>query len=322
MIARNDRAGLSLRISVTDRCQLRCRYCMPSDGVSKCQHEDILRFEEIVRFVGCLQQHFDIRKVRLTGGDPLVRKGIEDLIGMLSELGIPDLAVTTNGQRLGPMAGRLRSAGLHRVNVSFDSLNPDVFRGLTREGDVQKTRDGIDAALSEGLSPVKLNMVVLRGINEQEVGELLSFAIDRGCELRYLELMPIGYATHLFEDAFESSEAVRTRLAAGFRLDALPAEPGAAARRFRVTRLSDGASGVAGFISPCSDPFCGGCERLRLTSDGHLIGCLAREGGLDIRACLAEGDGDALVSAVEQVMQHKRQDGCFAQAVPMVAIGG
>jgi len=321
MIARNDRARISLRLSVTDRCQLRCRYCMPLAGIAKCQHEEVLRFEEITRFVRYLQDHFDLHKVRITGGDPLVRSGIGDLVVMLSELGIPDLALTTNGQRLGEMAGQLRSAGLHRVNVSLDSLSPGVFHHLTRGGVLQRTLDGIDAALNEGLNPVKLNMVVLRGINEQEIGELLSFAIDRGCELRYLELMPIGYGTHLFEDAFESSEEVRNHLGSRFRLDSLPHVPGSSARRFRVTRISDGGSGVAGFISPCSDPFCDGCERLRITADGHLIGCLAREDGLSIRPWLRDG-GEAPEGAVTQVMQRKRQDQCFTQTAPMAAIGG
>jgi len=321
VITRTESTRLSLRIAVTDRCQLRCRYCMPPDGVPACRHEDILRFEEITGFVRCLQEQFDVEKVRLTGGDPLVRKGIEDLVGMLSGLGIPDLAMTTNGQLLADRAGRLRAGGLRRVNVSLDSLNPAAFHRLTRGGDVQKTLDGIGAALTEGLSPVKLNMVVLRGINDREVGELLSFAIDRGCELRYLELMPIGYGTRLFGDAFVSSKDVREQLHSRFGLQPLPRERGSSARRFQVTRRSDDASGVVGFISPCSDPFCRGCERLRLTADGRLIGCLAREGGLNIRPQLGDG-AEALAAAVMEVMQRKRRDRCFAQAVPMAAIGG
>ena len=294
---------------------------MPIDGVPKCRHEHVLRFEEITRFVRYLQEHFDIRKVRFTGGDPLVRNGIEDLIVMLSELGIPDLAMTTNGQRLGAMSGRLRSAGLHRVNVSLDSLRPEVFRHLTRGGVVQKTLDGIDSALSEGLNPVKLNMVVLRGINEQEVGELLSFAIDRGCELRFLELMPVGYGAELFDKAFVSTASVRQMLESRFELEPLPHALGSSAKRYRV-RCADGREGVAGFISPCSEPFCEACTRLRLTADGRLIGCLAREDGIRIRPLLADADEPALATAVRQALRRKRSDRHFAQPTAMAAIGG
>lgn len=312
---------LTVRISVTDRCQLRCRYCMPAEGVLPCAHQDILSFEEVADCVKRLQESFDVRKVRLTGGDPLVRKSIVSLVAMISDLGIPDLAMTTNGQRLAELAAALRAAGLHRVNISLDSLNPRTFRHITRGGSVDRTLEGIRAALQADLRPVKLNMVVMRGINDDEVSEALSFAMERGCELRFLELMPIGYGAKLFDDAFVSRESVRERLPADIRLVPLPRERGASAERYRVRR-ADGVEGVVGFISPCSDSFCSDCTRLRITADGRLIGCLARGAALGIRPLLRSGNGDTLAAAVRQALQCKRSDQHFEQPTPMAAIGG
>ena len=321
MIARGDRIALSLRISVTDRCQLRCRYCMPAEGVPSCRHEDILRFEEITHFVRCLQEDFDVEKVRITGGDPLARRELPELVAALAALGIRDLAMTTNAQQLAAMAGTLRDAGLHRINISLDSLDPDTFRRITRGGPVDQTLAGIDAALQAGLAPVKLNMVVMRGINDHEVCDVLSFALARGCELRFLELMPVGYGAELFDKAFVSTDSVRRMLASRFELEPLAPTPGSSARRCRV-KQTDGLAGVAGFISPCTNPFCAGCTRLRLTADGRLMGCLARNDGVRIRPLLADADDDALADAVRAGLLGKRSDRHFAQATPMAAIGG
>jgi len=322
VIARIDRPRVSLRISVTDRCRFRCRYCMPPEGVPKCRHEDILSFEEITCIVRYLQEEFDVRKVRLTGGDPLVRRGIEDLVGMLCELGVPDLAMTTNAQELAGAAAKLRSAGLHRVNISLDSIDPGTFCHLTGGGSLAETLAGIDAALEAGLVPVKLNMVVLRGINEKEIGDLLSFAIDRGCELRFLELMPIGYGAGLFEEAFVSSDNVRRQLESRFHLSPLPAETGSSAIRYRVAEQEGGTAGVAGFISPCTEPFCNGCNRIRLTADGRLMGCLALENLRDIRSLLKDSDPHSLAVAARQALKGKRMDKRFTQHSAMAGIGG
>jgi len=294
---------------------------MPTDGVTTCSHDDIMTFEEIVAFMEQLQRSFDVTKVRLTGGDPLARKGIVSLVSELSKLEIPDLAMTTNAQQLSARAAELHDAGLSRVNISLDSLNPVTFRQITCGGEVSRTLDGIQVALQAGLNPLKLNMVVMRGINDDEVCEVLSFAMERGCELRFLELMPIGYGAELFDDAFISSKSVRTRLSSQFDLEPLHVECGSSAKLY-LARTKDGLRGVVGFISPCSEPFCSGCTRLRLTADGRLLGCLAREEGLPIRRLLADADGAALSAAVRRSLQGKRSDQHFEQPAVMAAIGG
>ncbi len=313
--------GLSLRISVTDRCQLRCRYCMPPDGIASCRREDVLQFEEITLFARYLQQHFGVAKVRFTGGDPLARRGMPELVDSLSRLDIPDLAMTTNAQQLAGVATELREAGLQRINISLDSLDTSTFSYISRGGVLDRTLAGIDAALNAGLGPVKLNTVVMRGVNDHEVCDLLSFAMERECELRFLELMPIGYGSDLFNDAFVSTASVRHMLASHFELESPSRACGSSSRRCRVRRM-DGLEGVVGFISPCTDPFCSGCSRLRLTADGHLIGCLARDDGVSIRPYLGATDDEALAAVVREALQSKRSDQHFAQTATMAAIGG
>lgn len=312
---------LTLRVSVTDRCQCRCLYCLPAEGITLRSCEDILSFEQIVDVVRHLQGLYDVRKVRLTGGDPLVRKGLPELVRMLSDLGIADLALTTNGQQLSGLAVALKDAGLHRINISLDSLCPSTFSRITRGNTLQMTLDGIEAAARAGLLPIKLNMVVMRGINDAEIEAVLDYALRHGHELRFLELMPIGTGAALFHDAFMSAKQVRERLAAQFELTPLPHECGSSGKRFHV-RATNGTTGVAGFISPCSDPFCQGCTRLRLTSDGHVIGCLAREDGFDIRSYLKPGDEAGFGSIVRRALGGKRLDHDFEQSTAMAAIGG
>ncbi len=313
--------GLALRISITDRCQLRCRYCLPAHGIPLCDRDQLLTYEEITALVACLQDEFGLCKVRITGGEPLVRPDIERLIGMLAELDVPDLALTTNGARLAPMAAVLKQAGLERVNISLDSLSPDVFHWLTRGGDLRATLAGVYAALTHDLRPVKLNTVVIRGINDAELPQLVAFAIRNACEIRLIELMPIGPGADFYPDGFMSSAAVRRSLSAHFVLN--PARPsyGSSARLYQVTD-ADGRRGTVGFISSCSDPFCGGCNRLRVTADGRLIGCLARNGGISVREMLRTGDRAALCEAVRAVLGAKRRGRLFAQGMAMASIGG
>jgi cyclic pyranopterin phosphate synthase len=313
--------GISLRVSVTDRCQLRCRYCMPPEGVPLGGKDDILTYEEIVEVVGCLRQEFGLAKVRITGGEPLVRAGIEQLVAALAGLRIPDLALTTNGLRLAELAPALKRAGLHRVNVSLDSLSPSTYRRMARSGEPRDVRAGIDAALQAGLAPMKLNAVVMRGFNDTEVVDLLEFAIARNCELRFIELMPIGPGAGLFHDHFVSSADVRRRLSSCFELHHIGMEAGSSAQRYRAVGIS-GRQGMVGFISSCSLPFCGECSRVRLTADGRLIGCLARDGGVSVRDALRGGDKAAIGRVARQVVRGKTPDRIFEQSMAMAAIGG
>jgi len=314
---------LSLRVSVTDRCPLRCAYCMPEDGLPMARRQDVLSYEEIVRFVRELATRYSLGHVRITGGEPLVRPEIDRLVAMLAAAGVSDLALTTNGQQLGGLAERLKQAGLGRVNVSLDTLSAETFAAMTRGGVLKKTLDGIAAARRVGLRPVKLNMVVMRGRNDHEVAELVLFAMEHECQVRFLELMPVGVAAAGFEDRFVPTAEVRERLSRHFTLSALTVDPHGTSRDF-VAADGRGRSTIIGFISPYSEPFCAGCRRLRLTATGVLIGCLARSGGVPLAPLLRGGatDGEAVAAAVEQAFGMKRRNGEFIQPRAMVGIGG
>ena len=317
-------APVSLRISITDRCQHRCLYCMGPDGVDKFTHQDILSFTEIIRFVGVLKRRFGLGAVRITGGEPLVRRGVVELVKMLAAQGLSELTLTTNSQFLAAMAGELKQAGLNRVNISLDSINPDTYRRLTRGGELEGVLAGLAAALVSGLAPVKLNTVVLKGINSDEVVNIARFAIERHCEVRFLELMPIGPADKHFADWFVSSQEVLAKLWEAFELEPARTEPGSSSRKY-LARDAQGRKGSIGLISSVSSPFCRQCRRLRLTSTGKLIGCLARPEGPNIRRLLQDA-GKAnelsLVEMISEVLDIKGKRRLFWRAEPMVRIGG
>jgi len=318
------RSPLQLRISVTDRCSLRCGYCAPENGSAKVAREEVLSYEEITRFVTVMQAQYGLTQVRLTGGEPLLRVGLDRLVGMLAEAGTADLALTTNGQRLAEMAGPLRQAGLNRINISLDSLSPATFAAITHGGILENTLAGIVAARRAGLDPVKLNMVIMRGENDREVADLVRFAVAHGCQVRFLELMPIGVAVTGFEERFVSSAEVLEKLARELALTALPVDPRSTSRNF-VAEDQSGRWTTVGFISPSSQPFCAGCRRLRLTATGVLLGCLARPTGIPIARLLRSGsepDAEVLVAAVEQALGMKRSDSEFVQPQAMLGIGG
>ncbi|HUU43815.1 MAG TPA: radical SAM protein, partial [Planctomycetota bacterium] len=265
-----------------------------------------------------------VTKVRLTGGEPLIRGDVVDLVRMLADEGVPDLALTTHGGRLAGLAAELRDAGLHRVNVSLDSLDPATYRKLTGGAELAPTLEGIDAALDAGLAPVKLNTVVLQGVNDDEVVAIAEYGIARGCAVRFLELMPIGPAAERFDAWFVPSAEVLATLEASFDLEPLGRTRDAASRDFRA-RDRRGRTGVVGLISPCTEPFCTDCRRLRLTATGKLLGCLAQADGIDVRPILAEGGaaGDArLVEAVDRALRLKTTGRRFGDQKPMVRIGG
>ena len=319
----NPPTNVTLRVSVTDRCPFRCGYCMPAAGVPLRSHEDVLRYEEIAALVRLLHGILPLGKVRLTGGEPLVRPEIEKLVALLAPLGIPEIALTTNGQLLAGKAEALRAAGLRRVNVSLDSLNAQNYRKLTGGGELQRTLAGIDAAQRSGLTPVKLNMVVMRGENEAEIPDLVAFALQHQVEVRFLEVMPIGIAqprhAYWFVPAAEMLAAIEAR----YLLEPLPRETGSTSRVFRV-RDSASRSARIGFISACSEPFCQDCNRLRLTSDGRLIGCLAADHGIPVRAMLAAGSAGErqLKAALHEILACKQVRSAFQQPQIMATIGG
>ncbi len=324
MMKRVQRGPISLRLSITDRCQLHCLYCAPLGSREKPSPADILSFEEILRFVHVVKKRFGVTKVHITGGEPLLRRGVVELVAMLCGETIPDLALTTNGQLLGAIASELKRAGLHRINISLDSLNIDRFRYLTRGGELCNTLAGIEAALLSGLAPVKLNVTVLRNVNSHEVVDIARFGIEKGCGVRFLELMPIGPAAAGFADLFVSSQEVREKLVEAFHLKPAPSSPGKSSRDC-FAEDGRGRKGIIGFISPQSDPFCHDCRRLRLTAAGRLIGCLARGEGPAIRPFLRDNDSrnvDALVEMIHSALHLKRNAPDFSTTELMARVGG
>ncbi|MDI6890184.1 MAG: GTP 3',8-cyclase MoaA [Thermodesulfovibrionales bacterium] len=277
-----------LRVSITDRCNLRCIYCMPSEGLTPIEHKEILRYEEIVRIVR-IAAGIGVRKVRITGGEPLVRKNATYLIASIRNIGgIEDLSLTTNGILLEQYAKELAEAGLERVNISLDSLRPDRYREITRGGDINSVLRGIEAAEKAGLRPIKINMVPIRGLNSDEIGEFAKMTLKVPYQVRFIEFMPFGTEDMWRPEKFISADEIKS---IAERIGPLtPAKLGKSgpARYFRF----DGASGVVGFISPLSNHFCGECNRLRLTADGKLRPCLFSETEIDLKPALRGGAPD------------------------------
>jgi cyclic pyranopterin phosphate synthase len=314
---------LVLRISVTDRCPLRCVYCRPYKE-ERARTRDRLRADDIVRFVRVAQAADGVAKVRLTGGEPLGRSDIVDLVAAVAPLSVPDLALTTNGQRLAPLAQSLRQAGLHRVNVSLDSLDPETFTRAAQGGVLRHSLAGIDAALATGLAPLRINTVVMRGVNDHEAEALVARALERGCEQRFIELMPSGLRPRDYQAWFMPSAELRERLARIFDLAPIAHEPGSSSRRFSVT-TRDGKQGTVGFISANSHPFCFGCRRLRLTADGRLLGCLGRPDHIGVLGLLRDPDASAderIAAAFHVALGCKRPFGPFSIPMPMSSVGG
>jgi cyclic pyranopterin phosphate synthase len=280
-----------LRISVTDRCNLRCIYCMPAEGVDSINHGQVLRYEEIETIVRAAAE-LGISKVRLTGGEPLVRLGIVDLVRKIAQIaGIDDLAMTTNGVLLARYAQDLADAGLHRVNISLDTLDPQRFRGITRRGELADVQAGIEAARQAGLEPIKVNAVVIRGMNDDEVVALAAKALEADWwNIRFIELMPVGDG-ELMEEAWGervvTAQEVRRRIESALgKLE--PAKMRVGSGPARYYRLPN-AKGTVGFITPISSHFCYKCNRLRLTADGQLRPCLLSDQEIDLRTPLREG---------------------------------
>lgn len=294
-----------LRLSVTDRCDFRCVYCMAED-MQFVPKPQVLTLEELQRVAEAFVS-LGVRKIRLTGGEPLVRRNLLTLVRSLGQLqGLEELALTSNGSRLAEMAAPLREAGLTRVNISLDSLRPDRFRELTRFGELEKVVTGIDAAVAAGFRGVKLNAVILKGRNDDEVLDLVAFARARGIDIAFIEEMPLGRIDeHSRPLSFCSSAELRERIHARWALSA-EGDPSGAAGPARYYRMADSPSRV-GFISPHSDNFCHLCNRVRVTVEGRLLLCLGNEHSADLREILRGQDGsqDALRAAIVSAIDRK-----------------
>lgn len=283
-----------LRISITDRCNLRCVYCMPAEGMVFQPHEEIMSYEEIAETVSALAP-MGLRKIRITGGEPLVRKELEKLIAMLSGIpGIEDIALTTNGMFLAGKAELLKKAGLNRVNISLDSLRQDRFSMITRGGEVRRVLEGIQAAMEAELHPIKLNVVLMKGINDDEIRDFISLTLDRPLHVRFIEYMPIGSASESWRKSYLPLSAVDDVCReAGWEIaDAAGPKGNGPAESRRVV----GAVGTFGLIHPVSEHFCDNCNRLRLTADGHIKACLYWSDELHVRPFAAAGDRDGIRS--------------------------
>jgi len=278
-----------LRLSITDRCNLRCVYCMPAEGVEHARHKDILSYEEIVRVVK-IAAGLGVRKVRITGGEPLTRKNIAFLVSELKKIsGIEDISMTTNGVLLGERAEELAAAGLDRVNVSIDSFKPDVYGNITRGGSLDKVKHGLYEAVKAGLEPVKINMVPIRGINDDEIMDFAALTLHSSYHVRFIEFMPSGTGDLWSPDKYIPVDEIRKTIEAIAPLSPVRARRNGPSKYFR---LKD-AKGVVGFISAVTHHFCGDCNRLRLTSDGKLRPCLFSETEIDLRSAMRNGAPDA-----------------------------
>jgi cyclic pyranopterin phosphate synthase len=294
-----------LRISITDRCNFRCTYCMPEEGMKWLPREEVLTYEELARVAGICVSHFGVDGIRLTGGEPTMRAHLPILVQKLAVLQVPadasspragkpiDLAITTNGATLRLIAQELRNAGLARINISLDTLKKDRFFEMTRRDELEHVLDGIDAAIDAGFSPVKINAVVQRGINDDEIVDLATFGRDKGIEVRFIEFMPLDASGTWDNAQVFSQEEIVAAISEVYPLELMPARGAAPADRWRYL---DG-KGTVGVIPTVTKPFCGDCDRVRLTADGQFRTCLFATNEFDLRVMLRNGADDNAIAA-------------------------
>jgi cyclic pyranopterin phosphate synthase len=322
------RTATDLRVSLTDRCNLRCTYCMPPEGLDWLPQQDVLTDDELIRLVGIAVRMLGITEVRFTGGEPLLRRGLTGIVARAAELTPrPELSLTTNGIGLARLAAPLQAAGLDRVNVSLDTLSASTFRELARRDRLSDVLAGLAAAAETGLVPVKVNAVLMRGINDHEAPELLRFCLDHGYQLRFIEQMPLD-AQHGWRRAeMVTADEIMTALSATFTL-----KPDDSADRGAAPAevfLVDGGPATVGIIASVTRPFCGACDRVRLTADGQVRNCLFAREESDLRGLLRAGASDEEVAerwrqaVAVKLPGHGINDPGFLQpARPMSAIGG
>lgn len=298
MLDRKGRTIEYLRVSLTDRCNLRCIYCMPEDGIDKKYHKDILRFEEVEKIITA-SASLGIKKVRFTGGEPLILSGIEKLIAHTAAIpGIEDIAITTNGILLEDMADDLKESGLNRVNISLDTLKEDKFKKITRIGDINKVFKSIEKCLSIGLTPVKINTVLMKTFNDDEIEDFLELTKKYPIQVRFIELMPIGEGSKFYDECSMSGDEIIKK-----HPELIPVKD-----KSRVASVYkfEGAKGSVGFISPVSCKFCKNCNRIRLTASGTIKPCLHSAEEINLKPFL--NDEKALISALKNSIYNKPEE--------------
>jgi GTP 3',8-cyclase len=322
------RIATDLRVSVTDRCNLRCTYCMPAEGLDWLPHPSLLTDDEIVRLISVAVGHLGVTEVRFTGGEPLIRRGLPDIIAQTAALAPrPEISLTSNGVQLASLARNLAAAGLDRLNVSLDTLSRETFVRLTRRDRLQEVLNGLSAAADAGLGPVKVNSVLMRGVNDHEATALLRFCLGRGYELRFIEQMPLD-AQHGWRRAdMVTAEEILSALSAEFTLT--PDGPEVRGSAPAETFVVNGGPARVGVIGSVTRPFCGTCDRVRLTADGQVRNCLFAATETDLRTALRSGASDAQLAGLWQgavatkLPGHGINDPGFLQpARSMSAIGG
>jgi GTP 3',8-cyclase len=321
------RVADDLRISVTDRCNFRCIYCMPAEGLKWLGREEILRFEEIRRLAKLFVERYGVRTIRVTGGEPLVRIGVEELVGMIGELDPTlDITMTTNGVLLAGKAEKLARAGLKRVNISLDTLSIDRFKDIARVDAFRKVMDGIRAAEEAGLNPIKLNVVVMKGQNDDEVVDFARLAREKGYEVRFIEFMPLDGDGNWRPDLVVPSQVLQDRIEEQFKLAPRPNDRPAPSNNYG---FADGAPGGVGFISSVSQAFCTTCNRVRLTAEGGLRTCLFSLTETPLRDLMRSGaSDDTIARAIEAAIWQKEEGhhigeaGFIKPAKSMSQIGG
>jgi cyclic pyranopterin phosphate synthase len=320
------RVATDLRVSLTDRCNLRCTYCMPPEGLDWLPKPELLTDDEVMRLVRIGVERLGITEIRYTGGEPLLRRGLVDLVARTAGLNA-EVSLTTNGIGLARLAAPLAEAGLHRVNVSFDTLDPETFKKLAHRDRFADVIAGLAAAESAGLRPVKVNTVLMRGVNDHEAVPLLRFCQDKGYELRFIEQMPLDAQHGWTREGMITADEIFERLSEAFDLtpDDRHARGSAPAERF----LIDGGPATVGVIASVTRPFCGACDRVRLTADGQIRNCLFAREESDLRAAMRTGASDDeladrwLAAVAAKRPGHGIDDPSFLQPVrPMSAIGG
>jgi GTP 3',8-cyclase len=322
------RVATDLRVSLTDRCNLRCAYCMPPEGLDWLPGPEVLTGDEVVRLVRIGVESLGIREVRFTGGEPLLRRDLAAIIAATAALAPrPEISLTTNGIGLDRRAAALRDAGLDRINVSLDTLRPEVFRKLTHRDRLEDVLAGLAAAAAAGLTPVKVNAVLMRDLNEDEAPELLRYCVDRGYELRFIEQMPLDAQHGWKRTEMVTAAEIFETLSHSFELsDDTERSRGAAPAE---TFLVDGGPARVGVIASVTRPFCGACDRVRLTADGQIRNCLFARSESDLRSPLRSGATDAEIAerwraaVAAKLPGHGINDPSFLQPDrPMSAIGG